>query len=147
MQSNIQYITWLQISFTAKIMKQYQSLDSPERRKLRLECGARITSDDADRLVVEPRFVGVDHRRQPLCEIGGSRGRDEQDLGPVAGDPPGLRVAPLAFAVKDGEAVGEVRRDGLRGKLGPFGIAQRLTPFDAAAEEQLGVEHPLFRRQ
>src|SRR6266478_7861308 len=37
MQANIQYITWLQISFTAKIMKQYQSLDSPERRKLRLE--------------------------------------------------------------------------------------------------------------
>ncbi len=41
MQANIQYITWLQISFTAKIMKQYQSLDSPERRKLRL--GTRKT--------------------------------------------------------------------------------------------------------
>src|SRR6266446_3149282 len=37
MQANIQYITWLQISFTAKIMKQYQSLDSPQRWKLRLE--------------------------------------------------------------------------------------------------------------
>jgi hypothetical protein len=71
---------------------------------------------------MEQHLVGVDHRRQPLREIGGSRGRNEQDLGPVAGDPPGLRVAPLSLAIEDGEAVGEVRRDGLRGKLGLFGI-------------------------
>src|SRR6266446_4722600 len=48
MQANIQYITWLQLSFTAKIMKQYQSLDSPERRKLRLEAAQ---ADPSGRLV------------------------------------------------------------------------------------------------
>ena len=64
-----------------------------------------------------------------------------------AGDMPGLRVTPLAVAVEDREAVGEVRRDGSRGKLGPFGIGQRLTPLDAAAEEQLGNQHPPLRQQ
>ena len=64
-----------------------------------------------------------------------------------AGDMPGLRVTPLAVAVEDREAVGEVRRDGSRGKLGPFGIGQRLAPLDAAAKEQLGNQHPLLRRQ
>ena len=63
------------------------------------------------------------------------------------GDLPGLRVAPLAFAVEHGEAVWEVRRDGVRGKFMPLGIGQRLAPVDAATEKQLGNQHPLFRRQ
>jgi hypothetical protein len=73
---------------------------------------------------MELRFVGVDHRREAARKIGFSLGCDEQDFGPVAGDLPGLRVAPLAFAVENGEAVRKVRRDGLRRKFSPFGVGQ-----------------------
>src|SRR5271163_2092357 len=112
-----------------------------------LERRIRVAGDDADRLLVELRFVGVDHRRQPPREIGFRLGCDKQDCGPAGGDPPGLGVAPLALSVKYSEAVGEVWRDGLRRKLGPFDIGQRLAPLDIAAEEQFSDEHVLFGRQ
>jgi hypothetical protein len=53
----------------------------------------------------------------------------------------------LALSVEGGEAVGEVWRDGLRLKLSPFGIGQRLAPFDIAPEEEFSNEHVPFGRQ
>jgi hypothetical protein len=54
---------------------------------------------------------------------------------------------PLALAVENGEAVGKVGCDGVRRKLSPLGIGQRLAPLDIATEEQLGDEHALFGRR
>src|ERR1700730_134200 len=126
---------------------------SQERRHLcrltlsSLERRTRVAGDNADRLLAELRLVGVDHRRKPPREIGLWLGCDEQDFGWAAGDLAGLRVAPLALSIEDGEAVGEVWRDGLRRKFRPFGIGQRLAPLDIAGEEKFSDEHVLFGRQ
>lgn len=97
-----------------------QRISPPSVRNASLKRGAGVASDQADRLLVEFEFVGIDHRRQPAREIGAALGRDQQDFGRVAGDVSGPWIAPLALAVKDGEAVGEVRREGLGREPGPF---------------------------
>jgi hypothetical protein len=70
-------------------------------------------------LLVESPLVGVDHRRQPLREIGCSLGRNDQNLGSSAGDLAGLRVTPSALTVENREAVGKVRREDLGHEVGP----------------------------
>ena len=112
-----------------------------------LERRTRVAGDNADRLLVELRLVGVDHYRQPTREIGFRLGCHEQDFGWAAGDLPGLRVASLALSVEGSEAVGEVRCNGLRRKFSPFGIGKRLAPLDIPAEEQFSDVHVPFGRQ
>jgi hypothetical protein len=107
----------------------------------------RIAGDDANRLLAELSLVGVHYRRQPLREIGGSLGRDNQDLGASADDLAGVRATPLAVPVESRKAVGKVRRNSLGHEVGPFGIGHRCAPLHAAAEEQLGDQHPLLSRQ
>src|SRR3954452_21957817 len=112
-----------------------------------LERRTRVAGDKTDRLLLELRLVGVDHRQEPPREIGFWLGCDEQDFGPAAGDLPAVRIAPLSLSVEGGEALGEIWRDGPRRKLGPFVVSQRLAPLDIAAEEQFSDEHVLFGLQ
>ena len=86
MQANIQYITWLQIGFTAKIMKQYQSLDSPERRKLRLDISPRLRCSVA--LIFGPRRSGTRIPALQVDEEAVDRAhRGTNEFGRVSADP------------------------------------------------------------